>query len=325
MIIAGAGGAAHLPGMTAAMTTLPVFGVPVESKALSGVNSLYSIVQMPPGVPVGTLAIGKAGAINAALLAASVLALTDAALAKRLEAWRKQQTDAVAETPEGQGVTAQRCSRSGPTPPSASSAAGSSAACWRSRPRGSASSCHVFCPDPHSPAFDVVRSVTEADYLDMAALDRFAADVDVVTYEFENVPAETATFLSARKPVLPDPKVLATTQDRLTEKEFVQGLGIGTAKFAARRFADGLIAGARRGRPARGAEDPPLRLRRQGPDHDPRRRRSGAMFDELGGQAQILEAFVPFEREISVVAARGRDGADRKLRRDRERASRTTS
>jgi 5-(carboxyamino)imidazole ribonucleotide mutase len=100
VILAGAGGAAHLPGMTAAMTTLPVFGVPVESKALSGLDSLYSIVQMPPGVPVGTLAIGKTGAINAALLAASVLALSDAALATRLEAWRKQQTDAVADTPE---------------------------------------------------------------------------------------------------------------------------------------------------------------------------------------------------------------------------------
>ncbi len=100
VIIAGAGGAAHLPGMTASMTTLPVFGVPVESKALSGIDSLYSIVQMPPGVPVGTLAIGKAGAINAALLAAAVLALSDAALSARLEAWRKQQTDAVADSPE---------------------------------------------------------------------------------------------------------------------------------------------------------------------------------------------------------------------------------
>jgi 5-(carboxyamino)imidazole ribonucleotide mutase len=100
VIIAGAGGAAHLPGMTAAMTTLPVFGVPVESKAMSGVDSLYSIVQMPPGVPVGTLAIGKSGAINAALLAASVLALTDAKLATRLEKWRKKQTESVAETPE---------------------------------------------------------------------------------------------------------------------------------------------------------------------------------------------------------------------------------
>ena len=100
IIIAGAGGAAHLPGVTAALTTLPVFGVPVESKALSGVDSLYSIVQMPPGVPVGTLAIGRAGAINAALLAASVLALADGELAKRLEAWRQRQTDAVPETPE---------------------------------------------------------------------------------------------------------------------------------------------------------------------------------------------------------------------------------
>jgi 5-(carboxyamino)imidazole ribonucleotide mutase len=100
VIIAGAGGAAHLPGMTASLTSLPVFGVPIESKALSGQDSLYSIVQMPPGVPVGTLAIGQAGAINAALLAASVLALNDAALARRLEAWRAAQTAGVPEVPK---------------------------------------------------------------------------------------------------------------------------------------------------------------------------------------------------------------------------------
>jgi 5-(carboxyamino)imidazole ribonucleotide mutase len=100
VIIAGAGGAAHLPGMTASLTNLPVLGVPVESKALSGQDSLYSIVQMPPGVPVGTLAIGQAGAINAALLAASVLALNDAALASRLKAWRAAQTAAVPEAPK---------------------------------------------------------------------------------------------------------------------------------------------------------------------------------------------------------------------------------
>ncbi|MET0576776.1 MAG: 5-(carboxyamino)imidazole ribonucleotide mutase, partial [Mesorhizobium sp.] len=99
VIIAGAGGAAHLPGMTAAMTALPVFGVPVESKALSGQDSLLSIVQMPGGIPVGTLAIGKPGAINAALLAAAVLALGDEALAGRLEAWRAEQTAKVAEKP----------------------------------------------------------------------------------------------------------------------------------------------------------------------------------------------------------------------------------
>ncbi len=101
IIIAGAGGAAHLPGMTASLTELPVFGVPIESKVLSGVDSLYSIVQMPAGVPVGTLAIGKPGAINAALLAASVLALNDPELSGKLADWRKAQTEAVGERPEG--------------------------------------------------------------------------------------------------------------------------------------------------------------------------------------------------------------------------------
>lgn len=100
VIIAGAGGAAHLPGMTAAMTSLPVLGVPVESKALSGQDSLLSIVQMPGGIPVGTLAIGKPGAINAGLLAASILALGDPALTVRLDAWRAQQTASVAEAPQ---------------------------------------------------------------------------------------------------------------------------------------------------------------------------------------------------------------------------------
>ncbi|MBS3649988.1 5-(carboxyamino)imidazole ribonucleotide mutase [Pseudaminobacter sp. 19-2017] len=99
VIIAGAGGAAHLPGMTAALTPLPVFGVPVESKALSGQDSLLSIVQMPAGIPVGTLAIGKAGAVNAALLAAAVLALNDDSLARRLDEWRDRQSAAVAEVP----------------------------------------------------------------------------------------------------------------------------------------------------------------------------------------------------------------------------------
>ncbi|WP_440589611.1 5-(carboxyamino)imidazole ribonucleotide mutase [Pelagibacterium mangrovi] len=100
VVIAGAGGAAHLPGMIAAMTTLPVLGVPVESKALHGQDSLLSIVQMPGGVPVGTLAIGKAGAINAALLAASILSLGDEELASRLLEWRERQTDMVAEFPK---------------------------------------------------------------------------------------------------------------------------------------------------------------------------------------------------------------------------------
>jgi 5-(carboxyamino)imidazole ribonucleotide synthase len=168
--------------------------------------------------------------------------------------------------------------------------------------------CHVLCPDPHSPAFDVVRRVTEADYTDMVALDRFANDVDVVTYEFENVPHATATFLSARKPVLPDPKVLATTQDRLIEKEFVKSLGIGTAGFAAVDSPEGLTAALETIR-----QPAVLKTRRFGYDGKGQMmiRNGGdpaAIFEELGGQPLILEAFVPFEREISVVAARSRDG-----------------
>lgn len=100
VVIAGAGGAAHLPGMTASMTSLPVLGVPIETQALKGMDSLLSIVQMPAGVPVGTLAIGKAGAVNAALLAAAMLSTNDEALAGRLEAWREKQTRSVAEAPE---------------------------------------------------------------------------------------------------------------------------------------------------------------------------------------------------------------------------------
>lgn len=103
VIIAGAGGAAHLPGMTASLTLLPVLGVPMETRSLSGRDSLLSIVQMPAGIPVGTLAIGEAGAFNAGLLAAQILALTDSALAGRIAAWRQARTDAVGESPEDEG------------------------------------------------------------------------------------------------------------------------------------------------------------------------------------------------------------------------------
>jgi 5-(carboxyamino)imidazole ribonucleotide synthase len=168
--------------------------------------------------------------------------------------------------------------------------------------------CHVLCPEPASPAFDVVRRVTEADYSDKAALDRFADDVDVITYEFENVPAETAAFLAARKPVLPDPKVLAITQDRLAEKNFVASLGIATAPYAAAE-SESELAGALStvGRPA------VLKTRRFGYDGKGQATlHSGddavAAWAGVGGQPVIVEAFVPFEREISLVAARGGDG-----------------
>ena len=169
--------------------------------------------------------------------------------------------------------------------------------------------CHVFAPSPDSPAFDVVHRVTCADYADTGALDRFAADVDVITYEFENVPAETATFLSARKPVIPDPRVLATTQDRLSEKSFVSELGIKTAPFAP-IDSPGALAQAldKIGCPAVlktrrfGYDGKGQVTIRSGTDHE-------SPWRDIGAQPAILEAFIAFEREVSVIAARSRDGA----------------
>jgi 5-(carboxyamino)imidazole ribonucleotide synthase len=168
--------------------------------------------------------------------------------------------------------------------------------------------CHVLCPEPASPAFDVVRRVTEADYGDKPALDRFADEVDVITYEFENVPAETAAFLSARKPVLPDPRVLAITQDRLEEKNFCVALGIAVAPFAA---AASEVEAAQ----ALNAVGYPavLKTRRFGYDGKGQvTLRSGddiaAAWQAVGAQPTIVEAFVPFRREISVIAARDHDG-----------------
>lgn len=168
--------------------------------------------------------------------------------------------------------------------------------------------CHVYAPEPDSPAFDVVHRMTCAAYTDTQALDRFAADVDVITYEFENIPAETATFLASRKPVLPDPMVLAMTQDRLVEKQFVTSLGIPTAPFAEVGSPEALSAVlATIGLPA------VLKTRRFGYDGKGQMTvREGTdpayAWREIGGQPAILEAFIPFEREISVVAARARDG-----------------
>ena len=168
--------------------------------------------------------------------------------------------------------------------------------------------CQVFSPDPDSPAFDVVQNATCAEYADVEALELFAADVDVITYEFENVPAATAMVLAARRPVLPDNRILETIQDRLAEKDFVTGLGIGTAAYAdvtspqALREAIEVV-----GLPA------VIKTRRFGYDgkgqaiiresDDP-----GQIWDDLGTRSAILEAFVPFEREISVIAARGANG-----------------
>jgi 5-(carboxyamino)imidazole ribonucleotide synthase len=168
--------------------------------------------------------------------------------------------------------------------------------------------CQVFSPDPESPAFDVVLNAACAEYADVEALELFAADVDVITYEFENVPAAAAMVLAARRPLLPNRKILETTQDRLAEKDFVKRLGIGTAEYAEVSSAATLRAAiARIGLPAViktrrfGYDGKGQAIIREGDDPD-------RIWADLETRSAILEAFVPFECEISVIAARSADG-----------------
>jgi 5-(carboxyamino)imidazole ribonucleotide synthase len=168
--------------------------------------------------------------------------------------------------------------------------------------------CQVFSPDPDSPAFEVVMNATCAEYADVEALELFAGDVDVITYEFENIPSAAAMVLDARRPVLPERKILETTQDRLAEKDFITQLGIGTASYADVTSAASLReAIARVGLPAViktrrfGYDGKGQAMIREGDDPD-------QIWSDLGTKSAILEAFVPFEREISVIAARSADG-----------------
>ncbi len=168
--------------------------------------------------------------------------------------------------------------------------------------------CQVFSPDPESPAFDVVMNATCAEYADVEALELFAGDVDVITYEFENVPAAAAMILAARRPVLPDRQILETTQDRLAEKDFVKRLGIGTADYADVSSAASLHAAIGRiGLPAViktrrfGYDGKGQAIIREGDDPD-------QIWADLGTKSAILEAFIPFEREVSMIAARSADG-----------------
>jgi len=168
--------------------------------------------------------------------------------------------------------------------------------------------CRVFSPDPDSPAFDVVMDATCAEYADVEALELFAGDVDVITYEFENVPAASAMILAARRPVLPNRAILETTQDRLAEKDFVRQLGIGTADYADVSSAAALRAAITRiGLPAViktrrfGYDGKGQSIIREGDDPD-------RIWEDLATKSAILEAFIPFEREISVIAARNAQG-----------------
>ncbi len=305
IIIAGAGGAAHLPGMAASLTTLPVLGVPVETKSLEGLDSLLSIVQMPAGVPVGTLAIGKSGAVNAALLAASILALSDKALGAKLEKFRTQQTKAG-------GAKAKMIA------PGATIGIIGGGQLGRMSAMAAAElgyKAHIFSPDHDDPASLVAALKTLAEYSDKNKLRAFAKSVDVVTFEFENIPHESVELLEQLVPVYPGSGVLKTCRNRLREKSFVQSLGIGTAPFAKVTLEGELVSGAEIiGFPCI------LKTTEMGYDGKGQARIVSPKeckdawesltrhLSSVTDHEFILEGFVDFAMEISVIVARGAGG-----------------
>lgn len=334
VIIAGAGGAAHLPGMTASMTPLPVLGVPVKTSTLSGQDSLLSIVQMPRGIPVGTLAIGDAGAANAAILAASILAAHPeyADIAQALDHFRSKQTLAVAEEPTTTTTTTASSSSPAEKPAAPAKLAAPKLAAQPgpaflppgsvigvvgggqlARMIGTAAAClgyrmHVFCPDADSPAFHVADEVTVADYLDLTALESFASAVDVVTYEFENVPLECVQHLATWRPVRPSPFVLQTCQHRFREKTFVNdvcGAGTTTAFARASSLEELRQAVEQVGLPAvlkttQGGYDGKGQVKIAAPEEVEK-----AWAAVGGGSVEcVVEAWVEFECELSVIVAR---------------------
>ena len=262
MIIAGAGGAAHLPGMVAAQTLLPVLGVPVESHALKGMDSLLSIVQMPGGIPVGTLAIGKAGAINAALLAVAILGNTPARTAREAPPLPRRSRPSA--------CCGRRCETAESSPGSTVGVLGGGqlGRMFAIAARRMGYRVHTFAPDVDTPTGQIADVEIHASYDDLDAVRAFARNVDVVTFEFENVPAATAEAAAEFAPVRPDGAVLHTTQHRLREKLFLQGAGLPVAPFRVVRTGGRPGARRRRARLPGRAQDRRLRLRRQGPGAD---------------------------------------------------------
>ncbi|KAM9978784.1 hypothetical protein ACTFIY_012535 [Dictyostelium cf. discoideum] len=402
IVIAGAGGAAHLPGMVAALTPLPVFGVPVQSKALSGVDSLLSIVQMPAGIPVGTVAIGAAGATNAALLSAAVLAPYYPSIELSLDLYRKKQTDAVAEIPVDNPTSTTTTTTapsnatsilsaihtntsshnnnnnnnqqqqqtilptqptiiSTPTPVRSSvsrsqsplpSGNGSSIISQEKTPLSTfvLSTCrpsalvlppgstigilgggqlarmmaiaaaqlgyktHIFCPENDPSASHVATYTTKSNYNNYSALDIFARQVDVVTYEFENIMVEPVEYLTKQVAVFPDPKILRTCQDRVLEKTFIQSLDIPTAQFqSVESFNDLKSAIEKIGYPAI------LKSNTMGYDGKGQVKLTDQVdleqawkkvTSETCATKAILEQYIEFESEASVIVARALDGTE---------------
>ena len=306
VIIAGAGGAAHLPGMVAGHTLLPVIGVPIQSKALNGLDSLLSIVQMPAGVPVATMAIGKAGATNAGLLAVAILAAHTARPARAtacLSAAARRTSD---ERDAGLNV---------PKPILPGSTIGVFGSGQLGRmlalaARAMGYRIHTFSPEHDSPTGQVADREVCAPYDDLDAVRDFVRGVDVVTFEFENVSSAVADVAEAAGvPVRPGGRVLYTTQQRLREKEFLAQARLPVTPFAAvhslqdlARALDELGVPAILKTAAFGYDGKgQIRI-----DHP---QDAASAWQAIGQQAAILERVVDFGCEVSVVAARGVDGS----------------
>ena len=310
VIIAGAGGAAHLPGMTASMTTLPVLGVPVESKALKGMDSLLSIVQMPGGVPVATFAIGEVGREE-----------RRASRGRHSRPFGFRPGAAphhLARAPDRRRrrVSVRQMSApkilSAPVSPGGTIGILGGGQLGRMLAMAAARlglKTHIYSDETDPPAFQVADKRTQGRYDDHAALAAFAKTCDAVTFEFENIPAETVEFVAALAPTNPGASALRITQDRVDEKSFVMKLGLATPAFAAvDSAADAAAAFDKLGGRA------VLKTRRFGYDGKGQAKVASAQdaraaFESFKGAPCILEHFVDFDFEASVVAARGGDGA----------------
>ena len=315
IIIAGAGGAAHLPGMVAGHTLLPVIGVPIQSRALNGLDSLLSIVQMPAGVPVATMAIGQAGATNAALLAVSILGAAQPHLrvgsgsASGSSAPPRYCRKCLKITPGCRKRN--RANPFSPVLPSASLAAASLGRMLALAARAMGYRIHTFSPDRDSPTGQVADREVCAPYADLDAVRDFVRQVAVVTFEFENVAAAVAQVAEEEGvPVRPGGWVLHTTQQRLREKQFL----------ARRRPAGHPVC--RRAQPGRTgsrclpAVGTPAILKTAAFGYDGKGQvridapsAAQSAWEAIGKQEAMLEAVVDFACELSVVAARGLDGS----------------
>ena len=317
VIIAGAGGAAHLPGMTAAHTMLPVLGVPVQTAALNGLDSLLSIVQMPGGVPVGTLAIGKAGATNAGLLAVAILA--------HLAPRSAREAARVSRRADRQGARGSLAVSRVILPGAHHRRAGQRTAGPHVRDCGPA---HGL-PRPHALAVAKTRRPARwptleitADYEDLDAIRAFAKGVHVVTFEFENVSTEAADAAAELVPVRPSGAALHITQQRAREKAFLADARL--PDHAVRgRVARSTSWRSRWGRSARrrSSRRPRSATTAKGQHRITSIEDAERVWGLIGHQEAVVERVVDFTHELSVVAARGLDGDVRALRRDREHAS----